>query len=97
MTKTPSINTVRQTPNLPIISTPASNRNDGPNTINLQSVTSTPTSTRYAETSVTINVDILSPVKKGKLKRNESNWERNLLKAARSSGKGYLINSKNLE
>ncbi|XP_074032955.1 uncharacterized protein [Leptinotarsa decemlineata] len=79
-------------------STPVSNSNAGPN-FPLQSGASTPgiSSTSSAEISFASTIDILSPVKKGKRRRNESSWKRNILKAARNYGKTYESHSKKPE
>jgi len=66
-------------------------------TNDLPSVTITPDSTIYSENSIATNIDILSLVKKGKRKRKEASWKRNISKIARNGGKEYESHSINPE
>lgn len=97
MVQIPLTSTVGETTRLLNTITPTSDSNAGLNTNNLPSITTTPDSTIYSETSIATNIDILSPVKQAKRKRNESSWKRNISKIARNSGKEYESHSKNSE
>ncbi|KAL4152823.1 hypothetical protein QTP88_000656 [Uroleucon formosanum] len=79
------IGTVGQTLSLFDTITPASNSNAGLNSNDLPSVTITPDSTIYSQTSIATNIDILT------------SWKRNISKIARNSGKEYEGHSKNPE
>lgn len=101
VTSTPlSTSTVDKTPEMPVTSTPESTRiaEKAPEA----PVSGTPASISNAETSIVTTpgspfLEILSPVKKGKRKRNESTWKKNVFKVARNCGKEYQSHSKNPE
>lgn len=83
-------------------STPVSSSNTGESHNILTAVTPALTRNTDEPTSNETSIDsassgtvpILSPMKVGKRKRNESTWKRNVLKIARNSGKAYEKRSK---